>query len=79
MAALVSLIRSENPIALQHLDRILAIFEQALVSVAEGVYPEVEGAQLEEEARQEILKLLKDLNGSSADKLAAAGLASYVA
>ncbi|ORY60375.1 armadillo-type protein [Leucosporidium creatinivorum] len=79
MAALVALIRAENAFALQHLDQILALFRQALVSVAEGVYPEVEGAQVEEETKQEILKLLKDLNGSSAEKLAAAGLSSYVA
>jgi importin-4 len=80
IAALISIIRSENPIALQHLDQIFAIFQQALASVAEAerIYPEVEGAQLEEETKQEVLQLLKDLNGSSAEKLAAAGLASYV-
>lgn len=79
MAALISLIRAENPIALQHFDHILGLFHQALASVAEGVYPELEGAQLDEETKEHVLALLKDLNGSIADKLAAAGLASYVA
>ncbi|KAI5478132.1 hypothetical protein MNV49_005396 [Pseudohyphozyma bogoriensis] len=74
--ALFSLFRSQNAIVLANLDHLLVVFAKALAS--EGIYPGDEGAQLTLETRTQLVELVKAVNASHPDKIAAAGLSAFI-
>lgn len=70
--ALFSLFQAQNPIILQNLDHLLRVFQVALASVATAFYP-TDDAQLKQDTRDRLVELLKAINASSPEKIAAAG------
>ncbi|KAM0750744.1 ARM repeat-containing protein [Meredithblackwellia eburnea MCA 4105] len=77
--ALFALLRAQNPIVLQNIDHLLAVFAQALATTTNGFYPDTEGAQMSEPIRNEAVELIKAINASQPDKVAAAGLTPFLA
>lgn len=76
--ALFALFRANNPLVLQNIDHLLNVFQHALASLSTGFYPESDDAQLTEETRNQLVELLKAINASQPDKIAAAGLQAFV-
>lgn len=54
------------------MDHLLGVFSVALASTAQGFYPDGD-AQLKESTRNRLLELLRAINSTSPDKIAAAG------
>lgn len=76
--ATFKLLREQNPIAIAHLDHLLAVYARALASLSAGFFPETEGAEMAEDVKNELVELLRALNASQPDKIAAAGLTQYL-
>lgn len=70
--AIFQLFQAQHPIILQNLDHILAVFGVALASVQTSFYP-TDDAQLKETTRDRVVELLKAINASAPEKIAAAG------
>ncbi|KAK4049598.1 hypothetical protein OIV83_004096 [Microbotryomycetes sp. JL201] len=72
--AVFSLFETNNPVARDHVDHLLGVFNQALASVQNGFYPSADGAQITEETKGRIVQLVQALRQSMPEQVQRAGL-----
>ncbi|SCV70350.1 BQ2448_1744 [Microbotryum intermedium] len=77
--AIFALMQAQNPLVLQNIDHLLTVFQQALASCAEGYRPANDNAQLDEPTYKRTIEIVKAVNASNPEKIAAAGITSYIA